>query len=82
MIPRYAYKITNCFHKSYSECKSETGKEGGTIDIKFLNGKTNQSIDGTLIGTSGYEFGIKDTSMHYFLQPAFTFGEEEIEGFW
>ena len=71
-IPRYAYSITSGYHTSTA----------GTIDIKFLNGITNTTNDGTKIETSGYETGVKDTSMHYFKHPAFTFGNDEIEGFW
>ena len=81
-IPRYAYKIISCFHKSAEECEQETGKQAGTIDVKFLKGTTNQTTDGTVIETNGYEYGVKDTSMHYFKHPTFTFGENEIEGFW
>ena len=71
-IPRYAYSITSGYHTSIA----------GIIDIKFLNGITNTTNDGTKIETSGYETGVKDTSMHYFKHPAFTFGNDEIEGFW
>ena len=74
-IPRYAYKITSCFH---SYCSGGAGN----IEIKFLKGTTNEAADGTIVETSGYNFGVKDTSTHYFLHPAFTFGEEEIPGFW
>ncbi|NLM63611.1 MAG: prepilin-type N-terminal cleavage/methylation domain-containing protein, partial [Mollicutes bacterium] len=74
-IPRYAYKITDCFH---SDCSGDAGN----IEIKFLKGTTNETADGKVVETSGYSFGEKDTSTHYFLHPAFTFGDEEIPGFW
>ena len=70
-IPRYAYKITSGYHKS----------ETGTIDVKFLKGRTNEPIDSTPIETEGYEPGVKDTSIHHFLHPVFQFNEEEL-GFW
>ena len=71
-IPRYAYKITSGYHLSTT----------GTIDIKFLKGKTNQTIDATKIETRGYSPDVKDTSMHYFMHPAFKFGDDEITGIW
>ena len=70
-IPRYAYKITSGYHSSTT----------GTIDIKFLKGKTNQTLDDTPIESRGYIAGIKDTSMHYFSHPAFASGGETL-GFW
>ncbi|MDD3453112.1 MAG: type II secretion system protein [Bacilli bacterium] len=70
-IPRYAYKITSGYHSSTA----------GTIDIKFLKGKTNITEDGTEILSSGYEAGVNDTSMNYFTHPAF---QNEINeyGYW
>ncbi|MDD3341248.1 MAG: type II secretion system protein [Bacilli bacterium] len=70
-IPRYAYKITSGFHSNQT----------GTIDIKFLKGTTNETVDGTKIETTGYTVGTKDTSTNYFLQPAFAF-EDSNAGFW
>ena len=70
-IPRYAYKITSGYHSSTT----------GTIDVKFLKGRTNEAIDDTIIETEGYIPGTKDTSMHYFLHPAFQFNGDEL-GFW
>ncbi len=78
-IPRYAYKITDGFHQTALNPE---------IDIKFLSGTTNNSKDGTKIETDDYNGSTKNTSMHYFLHPAFIFGEDEndnpnqIEGFW
>ncbi len=71
-IPRYAYKIGNNFHTNIAD----------TIDIKFLKGTTNSARDETTIEISGYEIGVKDTSNHYFLHPAFKFGNDDILGFW
>ena len=68
-IPRYAYKITSGYRQSST----------GTIDVKFLQGKTNEAYDETVVETTGYQPGVKDTSMHYFLHPVF---EEEALGFW
>ena len=71
-IPRYAYKITSGYHSN----------ETGTIDIKFLKNKTNIAVDNTTIETSDYNVGVKNTSQYYFLHPAFTFGEDDVAGFW
>ncbi len=60
-IPRYAYKITSGYHSSTT----------GTIDIKFLKGVSNVVVDETSIQSSGYQAGVKDTSMYYFVHPAF-----------
>ncbi|MDD4282860.1 MAG: hypothetical protein PHX03_03620 [Bacilli bacterium] len=71
-IPRYAYKIIEGFHSNTT----------GNIKIKFLKDTTNTDKEGNKVETEGYEFGIKDTSMHYFQHPAFKFGEDDLEGFW
>ncbi|HHX32973.1 MAG TPA: hypothetical protein GX713_01960 [Mollicutes bacterium] len=70
-IPRYAYKITSGYHSS----------ETGTIDVKFLKGSTNMTVGNTIIESAGYIPHEKDTSMHYFLHPAFQFVGEKT-GFW
>jgi hypothetical protein len=80
-IPRYAYKIESCYHTSGEDCLALTGKEAGDIDVKFLKGRTTETKDSTTIETSGYEPGVKDTSMHHFLHPAFDFDDGYI-GFW
>ena len=80
-IPRYAYKILTCYHTSADDCLLDTGKPAGEIDVKFLKGTTNMSEDNASIESTGYEAHIKDTSMHYFLHPAFQFNGDEL-GFW
>ena len=80
-IPRYAYKIESCYHTSGEDCLALTGKEAGDIDVKFLKGRTTETKDSTTIEISGYEPGVKDTSMHYFLHPAFDFDDGYL-GFW
>ena len=67
-IPRYAYKIT---YKNPSN-KSE----GGSIDVKFLVGTTDQYYDGNgqlqtaKRATSATE--VVDTTSDYYVHPAFT----------
>ena len=70
-IPRYAYKIESGYHSSTT----------GTIDVKFLKGVGNSTNDGTTVESSGYKAGENDTSMKYFVHPAF---QNDINkyGFW
>ena len=70
-IPRYAYKIDSGYHSSTT----------GTIDVKFLKGKSDEAVDGTSIKTSGYVAGTNDTSMNYFTHPTFQNNINEL-GFW
>ena len=80
-IPRYAYKIETCYHTSNADCLVLTDKEAGEIDIKFLKGRGIIAEDNITIETIGYEPGVKDTSMHHFLHPAFDFYDGYL-GFW
>ena len=83
-IPRYAYKITY---------KNATDKsQGGTIDIAFLKGTTNEFLDKNITGelktnisdvtyTTNNANGTKSQDQ-WLLEPAFTLGTDKIEGFW
>lgn len=64
-LPRYAYKIT---YKNPSN-KSE----GGTIDVKFLIGTTDQYYDddGELKTAKRAVTGHEDTTADYYVHPAF-----------
>ena len=82
-IPRYAYKIT---YKN-----KEDKSAGGTIDIAFLKGTTNEFLDSSIQGdvkTSINDVTYTDNANgtksqnQWLLEPAFTFGDENIEGFW
>ena len=70
-IPRYAYKITSGYHSSTT----------GSIDVKFLKGTSDITVDDTTIETNGYLAGTKDTSMQYFTHPAFQNDINEL-GYW
>ena len=81
-IPRYAYKIDK--NTSY------TTQGGGTsykIDVKFLVGTENKYYDesGELveakIATSADEI-LSTSNTDYYVHPAFTFGDKELEGLW
>ena len=80
-IPRYAYKIDT--NTKYTSQSGESYK----IDVKFLIGETNKYYDENgnekeaKIATSADE--ILDTNnTDYYVHPAFTFGEEKLEGLW
>ena len=82
-IPRYAYKIT------YKDANDRS--KGGTIDIAFLNGTTNEFLDKNISGElktklSDVTFTTNDDGTksqdQWLLEPAFTFGAESIDGFW
>lgn len=81
-IPRYAYKIVKGYHGeglSYSKQSSlsDSTKQGGTIDILFLNGTTNNTFNNKTIDSSN-----TDSKSDYVVSPAFKFGDEELQGIW
>ena len=82
-IPRYAYKITY---------NNESNKStGGTIDVVFLKGTTNNDFNGNDVTSENYIDANGKTGA-YIVHPAFQDGtkngyangewDEEIEGFW
>ena len=81
-IPRYAYKIT------YNN--PDNISEGGTIDVKFLIGTTDQYYDenGKLQTAKRATTGHEDTTSDYYVHPAFTNNVDlggwrnELTGIW
>ena len=83
-IPRYAYKITSGYHQS------GTDTTGGTIEIKFLKGTTNEFLDGS--GTAETDPSkityTGDVQNEWLVHPAFTDVPEnsgwdtQLEGIW
>ena len=89
-IPRFAYKITSGYHTN--------APNGGTIEIKFLEGATNKFADGSgeIAETNPSKITYTgDKQNEWLVHPAFTsnaangggFGVKEgendgIEGFW
>ena len=83
-IPRYAYKITSGYHQS------GTATTGGTIEIKFLKGTTNEFLDGS--GAAETDPSkityTEDSQDQWLVHPAFTDVEEnggwdtQLEGIW
>ena len=81
-IPRYAYKIT------YNN--PENKSEGGTIDVKFLVGTSDNYYDenGNLQKAQRAVTGQEDTTSDYFVHPVFTNNVDlggwnsELTGIW
>lgn len=75
-IPRFAYRITNNYHNDSK----------GTIEIAFLKDETNEFLDSNITGTviSGDEVNssVYGNPDKWILAPGFTFGDEELSGFW
>ena len=78
-IPRYAYKITY-----------NADKTGGTIDVKFLVGTSDNYYDenGVLQKAERIVTGQEDTTNNYYVHPAFTNNvdlggwDTELTGIW
>ncbi len=74
-IPRYAYKITSQYHQS--------GSGGGNIDIVFLNTANEDKEGNSYSGKTEYPSASTRSGMtDYVVHPAFTFGGNELAGFW
>ena len=75
-IPRYAYKIT---YKN-----SSNKSEGGTIDIAFLKGTTNEFLDSSIKGEVVTTINADGTTPQgkWVLAPGFTLETENVSGFW
>ena len=83
-IPRYKYKVWNINKSTYMTNNLNAQTEG--IDIVFEIGYSN---GGTI--SCNYDFTITDGSLSeictgsngdYYTHPAFTFGNDEVTGFW
>ena len=74
-IPRYAYQITSMYHQN--------GSGGGNIEIVFLD-TANKDKDGTdYRSKTTYPSASTGSGMtDYVVHPAFTFGTDELAGFW
>ena len=71
-IPRYAYKITSGYHTSTA----------GNIDIVFLD-TTNRDKDGVDYSSKTVYPNVTGDAMDdYVIHSAFTFGADELAGFW
>lgn len=72
-IPRFAYRISN-FHKSTV----------GTVEIKFLNGTSNNFMDGSgSAETDPLKITYTNNKQNeWFIPPAFSFGGTNLTGFW
>lgn len=84
-IPRFAYKITSGYHQSGDDINPADGTLGaGTIEVAFLD-INNNFLNGE---TGDVKTNIADVTYtgnaqnEWLLAPGFTFGDEEITGFW
>lgn len=81
-IPRYAYKITEGYHGEDLEYKKQSSltdstKQGGKVDIVFLNGVTNNTFDNKKIDSTN-----TNSKNDYVIHSAFKFGDEDLQGVW
>ena len=85
-IPRFAYRITSGYHQSGDDINPEDGTLGaGTIEIAFLKDDTNEFLDSNITGTvltGGITDETYEDDTKWILEPAFTFGDEALTGFW
>ena len=74
-IPRFAYQITTQYHSN--------GSTGGNINITFLS-KDNKTKSGEDYNskTTYPEATIGGSMSDYVVHPAFSYGGEELSGFW
>ncbi len=79
-IPRYAYQIATCYHMNGSDCETQTGKNAGTINVKFLKGSTNITNDNNTVDTIPTYVGNSQTN--YIQHPGFTFDNTQLTGIW
>ena len=72
-VPRYSYTIgtTNGVQLAGGSTPSQTTP--GAIDIKFVSRKTKENGEAKYTGNKPSE---------WYTHPAFTFGEQELEGIW
>ncbi len=70
-IPRYTYKITSGYHSEGNSWNNLERSGTNKIEIKFSSGVIDDVTSGVTNASEGF---IK--------QPAFTFGDDELEGIW
>lgn len=82
-IPRYAYKITSGWHQDSTDLSESGG--AGTISVVFID-TNNRAKDGTIYDATYAQATVDAETTHqmsqYVQHPAFTFGTDELEGFW
>ena len=93
-IPRYKYKVWNITKQAGAESTYAYNAYTEGIDIKFESGKEST---GTISCTYNYNVDSKNSGINlstttaetctgsngqYYTHPAFTFGSDELRGFW
>ena len=75
-IPRFAYSITNGYHKSGADLNKAVPSQGaGTIEVEFMRGLANET------STGRREFDNATGEGNWNIHPAFEYGET-IAGIW
>ncbi len=75
-IPRFAYSITNGYHKSGADLNKAVPSQGaGTIEVEFMRGLANET------STGRREFDNATGEGNWNIHPAFEY-EETVAGIW
>lgn len=72
-IPRYSYTIGNTYGVQLAGGSTPSQSTPGGIDIKFVSIGAKENGEAKYTGSSPRE---------WYTHPAFTFGDEELEGIW
>ena len=85
-IPRYAYSITK-FRQEIDIEENQTNRNNGVTitNVVFMDGATNRDVDRKLYDADydmDYVLNNNLTQTPMIVHPAFTFGDQELTGFW
>ena len=73
-IPRYKYKLFNATYESNTTAQ--------LIDVEFENGTSTTGTVTCTYDTNGAETCLNKANGNWYTHPAFTFGNQELEGIW
>ena len=82
-IPRYKYKLFNVkFNKANYNNNICTSNCPQVIDVIFENGTNTTGETKCQVSEIGVETCTNNVNGNYYTHPAFTFGNQELEGIW
>ena len=82
-IPRYKYKLFNVeFNKANYKDNICTSNCPQVIDVIFENGTNTTGETKCQVSEIGVETCTNNVNGNYYTHPAFTFGNQELEGIW
>ena len=82
-IPRYKYKLFNVeFNKANYKDNICTSNCPQVIDVIFENGTNTTGETKCQVSEIGVETCTNNINGNYYTHPAFTFGNQELEGIW